>query len=256
MAHLNVTLPGSVTFLATVTPWVQRAGLSNLQAIQLDNVRIPAASRLLQLLERPVLRALELGLATCRVQALPEVFAAVGAATQLTRLVLKGEPFEPERGDPLPLVQLGGLRISTHLSKLVGLQILRISYFDLSPSDLMGLSSLTQLTALCLSFAEHVGDVAVAVTASRLSQLRVLFVLGCGLTSPDLWPAYAALTNLTTLCMIIGGPELTDEALQQLRPLTQLETLEVDAAANKTTKEGLTGFLEVMPALEAVTFAD
>lgn len=136
------------------------------------------------------------------------------------------------------------------------MQQLDIRCFDLSPGDVIGLSSLTQLTAVCLNVTEGVGDVAVAVTASRLSELRLLFLSGCGFTSPALWPAFAALTNLRALCMLCGAPELTDEALQQLQPLTQLSILEVDADADQTTQEGMAAFLEVTPALKAVKFVE
>lgn len=52
--------------------------------------------------------------------------------------------------------------------------------------------------------------------------------------------------------MICGGPDLTDEALQQLRPLTQLSSFAVDENADKTTGEAMSEFLEAMPALDAV----
>jgi hypothetical protein len=123
----SITLPAGVTYLATVTPRVYGAGLSNLQALKLDNVRMPAATRLLRLLKRPVLCALELGLGACGVDALPAVFAAVGAATQLLHPVLRGDQFEHDPSMDLPLVQLGGLQISKHLSKLTGLRALHIN---------------------------------------------------------------------------------------------------------------------------------
>lgn len=137
VAILNVTLPASVIYLATVTPRVQGAGLSDLQALKLDHVRMPAAARLLRLLKRPVLRSLELGLATCGVHALPPVFAAVGAATQLMRLVLKGYKSEPDPADELPLLQLWVLRISTHLSDVVGVSWLGVCW-QLAPASTIG----------------------------------------------------------------------------------------------------------------------
>jgi hypothetical protein len=52
--------------------------------------------------------------------------------------------------------------------------------------------------------------------------------------------------------MICGGPDLTDEALQQLRPLTQLSSFAVDADADKTTEAAMSEFLAAMPTLDAV----
>lgn len=91
---------------------------------------------------------------------------------------------------------MGGLQISKHLSKLTALRALHIHYIDVSPSDLIGLASLTQLTSLVLVSVEQAGDVAVAVTVSRLSELRALLLSTCYLKSPAVWPAIATLTNL------------------------------------------------------------
>jgi hypothetical protein len=130
-----------------------------------------------------------------------QLLAGIAGARHLTRLELMnvsalvgGEPY------PSPK-HLHGTRLHPHLRLLTALQHLDISSLDIQPGDAVHLTCLTALTALHLYNCWSVGEVAVAAIAARLTSLRVLELIDCGLESPVLWPAVGVCTSLESLCI-------------------------------------------------------
>jgi hypothetical protein len=207
------------------------------------------------------LRTLTVGLlAECSLGALQQCFASVAAATQLRNLSLSSEAVPAQGWDLSGLVHrlnltacpLGGVQIHQHLQKLRGLEALRIAGLDVQPADAVHLTCLTSLTRLELVHCTSLGDLAAVGMACRLTGLQRLVLARCGLASPTLWPALASLTGLDCLAVLPPAPELTDDSLHLLAPLTKLEVLLIDKEALKVSDSVQSKFLQGMPHLDKI----
>jgi hypothetical protein len=174
--------------------------------------------------------------------------AAVGAATQLTSLVVEG--FKSD------YVGYEGVW-AEHLTRLKSLQYLDLG-FELSGTDVAAVALLKQLTFLRLSrCGRSVGSEELQVLCSSLSQLRALtfersYVCDCD----ALFGAVAQLTQLSALSLDENNDIYTCDPsqLELLWPLVQLQTLVLPPALpdDVNADESIAALFEHIPALTSV----
>jgi hypothetical protein len=160
------------------------------------------------------------------------VAAHVARATQITCLrvyrngVDRPPPRERVQHDrDVSLSLLGSLRGLPHLRELTG------SGLRLQAEDVLGWTQLSGLTSLELEHCRDVTDTAAAALACKLTGLRRLSLASCGLSSPVLWPAFAAGCIGLHELHLQGNPlPLSDATLMLLTSLTCLTSLSLPAA--------------------------
>jgi hypothetical protein len=232
--------------------------LEQLQCLEVHNCyhALPLLGRLPEL---PALRQVKVGLGPCQRDQADAVFAAVAAATALTRLhVFSVDP--SERADRYCGSSCHGVWLHRHLRQLRQLRVLRLSGLDVGRVDAMkltALSTLSSLTDLGLSSC-GIADVGYGAIMQALTGLRSLTLQGSGSANPMMWVPVACLTNLQSLTMtgLTQEAELTEETLHLLSGLTALSYLEIDCWCGQPVipPEEADAFLAGMPLLNDFNF--
>jgi hypothetical protein len=192
----------------------------------------------------------ELGLPGEQPKELERILSGVACAQQLTKLLLVDRSAS-RSGEPYPSPKaLHGVKLHPHLQQLTSLRHLDIASLDVRPEDAVHFTALKGLTALHLYNCWNLGDVAAVAIVCRLSNLRVLELIDCGLESPVVWPAVGMCTSLESLCIdsAPNNPVRLDEStLHFLTNLTRLTAL--TGPEVRVTAEAFDSFCAALPAL-------